>query len=103
MKKMTLIATGDAFITRRFPDRRKNASMTVVTGMIICRIKQIKTKRSHIIKGSWICHCPGSSGKCRRISFLIMECHLQIRKFHIILTDHVSDLLKSLITAFRKS
>ncbi len=30
-----------------------------------------------------------------------MECHLQIRKFHIILIDHVSDLLKSLITAFR--
>ena len=83
-------------------DGGQNAAMAVIMGVVVGCIVKVKPKGLHIVQGPGIRHGPGAAGKGGRIPLMVMEGHLQIGKFHIVLHDAVPDGLEPLISALRE-
>ncbi|MNC32306.1 hypothetical protein D3C75_806520 [compost metagenome] len=77
--------------------------MTVIRRMIVGRIINIEAVGLDIIQCTGIGHGPCSPAERSRISFMMVECHFQIGKLHIMRGDDIPKLMKSIITVLRKS
>ena len=84
-------------------DGRKQAAVTIIQGMIVRGIVQIKSVFFQIIQYFRLGHRPCAARKGSGNAFLVMGRDLQIAETNIVLRKDLPDLFKSIVSVFRQS
>ena len=78
-------------------DCRRNATLTIVTGVIVSGVKEVKSEIQHIIKHFRFRHCPSATACRSRVTLLVMKRHLQISKTHFVTIDEVTHVFVTIV------